>query len=399
MDTRLSKTMATRLIEAGIALTSIQDLDELLEFIVGEARELTHADGGSLYIVEESKLDFLVCQSDTLTEKHGADAERQLFTPFTIPVSEDSLAGYVALKGETLNFPDVYELPEGSPFSFNRDFDERNDYRTESVLTLPMKAPEGAVVGVLQLINAKDPDGNVIPFPEGTVVVVQALASQAAVAVRNARLTAALRLAKLDTIFRLAVAAEYRDQDTARHIQRISEYCAVLARNMGMSPEEVELVEQASPMHDVGKLGVADAILLKPGRLTPEEFKEMEKHTIYGGKILGGSEAKILQVSESIALTHHEKWDGSGYPCGLRGESIPIEGRIVAVADVFDALSNPRCYKPAFPMEKVLTILREDSGTHFDARVTKVFFDSLDELLPIYERLREKDPEGPEPPK
>ncbi len=391
METRISKAMASRLIETGIALTSIQSLDELLEFIVHEARALTRADAGSLYIVNGSNLDFLVCQNDTLTRRMGADAERGLFTPFAIPVSRQSLAGYSALTGETLNFPDVYDLPPDTPVGFNKDFDQRSDYRTKSVLNVPMKAPDGRMVGVLQLINSTASDGRIVPFEEDHVAAVQALASQAAVAVKNAKLTSALREAHLDTIFRLAVAAEYRDQDTARHIRRISEFSRVIAANMGMPSKDVELIGHASPMHDVGKLGVADAILLKPGKLTPEERVEMEKHTIFGGKILEGSESEIMRLSESIALTHHEKWNGTGYPHGLKGESIPIAGRVVAVADVFDALSNPRCYKPAFPMDKVMAIMKQDTGTHFDPAISAVFFESFEEIRRIHAELRESE--------
>ncbi len=389
MKTRISKAMATRLIETGIALTSINNLDELLEFIVHEARGLTKADAGSLYIVNGSNLDFLVCQNDTLTRKVGADAERGLFTVYSIPVSKQSLAGYAALTGEALNFPDVYNLPPDAPFSFNKEFDRRNGYRTMSMLNVPMKAPDGAIVGVLQLINSLDHNGEIMPFEDDMVAVVQALASQAAVAVKNAKLTAALMDAHLDTIFRLAVAAEYRDQDTARHIQRISEYTKIIAKSMGLPGRDVILIGHASPMHDVGKLGVPDSILLKPGKLTPEERVEMEKHTVFGGKILAGSESEILRLSESIALTHHEKWDGSGYPYGIKGGSIPIAGRIVAIADVFDALSSPRCYKPAFPMDKVLAILEHDTGIHFDPDVSKVFFGNLDEIQEIHRRMKE----------
>jgi len=295
------------------------------------------------------------------------------------------------LRGEILNFADVYDLPPEAPFSFNRDFDERNEYRTQSMLSVPMKAPDGRVAGVLQLINAQNAQGEVIPFPEETEALVQALASQAAVAVRNAKLTSALRDAHLDTIFRLAVAAEYRDEDTARHIQRIGQYSRVLAVKLGMGLDEAQLIEQASPMHDVGKLGVPDAILLKPGKLTPEERKDMEMHAIYGGKILADSESRILRLSETIALTHHEKWDGSGYPYGISGDSIPLPGRIVAITDVFDALSNARCYKPAFPMEKVHRILREETGSHFDPKIAECFFDCFDEINDIFETLRERE--------
>lgn len=189
--------------------------------------------------------------------------------------------------------------------------------------------------------------------------------------------------AHLDTIRRLAIAAEYKDEDTAAHINRMSNYCAIIARVLHLPPGEVELILHASPMHDVGKIGVPDIILLKPGKLTPEEWTIMKKHTIFGGRILREAEDDLIKDGEIIALSHHEKWDGSGYPKGLKGENIPLIGRITAVADVFDALTSERPYKKAFSNEKAYEILREGRGTQFDPKVLDAFFERLDEVEAI----------------
>ena len=186
-----------------------------------------------------------------------------------------------------------------------------------------------------------------------------------------------------DTIDRLVVAAEYRDENTALHVQRVSQYCVLLAQLLQMGEEEVEIVRQASAMHDVGKIGVPDSVLLKPGRLTPEERQVMEQHTLIGARILGNSSSHLLQAGEAIALTHHEKWDGSGYPHGLAGEEIPLYARICAVADVFDALTTSRSYKPAFPNERALEIMREGRGKHFDPTLLDLFLNSMSHVEAI----------------
>ncbi len=196
--------------------------------------------------------------------------------------------------------------------------------------------------------------------------------------------------AHLDTIHRLALAAEYRDNDTSAHIHRVGDYCALIARALGLPEDEVEIIRHASPMHDVGKLGIPDAILLKPGALTPEERAVIEQHALIGARILHGSEAKLLQVGEVIALSHHEKWDGSGYPYGLTGEEIPLYGRICAVVDVFDALTSKRPYKEAFSNEKACDILRAGRGTHFDPRVLDLFFAHFSEVLAIQQQYRDE---------
>ena len=194
--------------------------------------------------------------------------------------------------------------------------------------------------------------------------------------------------AHVDTLRRLAVAAEYKDKDTAEHIKRMNSYCAMLATSLHLSLEEAELLTLASTMHDVGKIGIPDDILLKPDKHTPEEWKIMKEHTIIGANILRDSPSKLLQAGEKIALAHHEKWDGSGYPNGLAGEDIPLWGRICSIADVFDALTSERPYKKAFSNEKALNIMKEGRGKHFEPRLIDLFMENLDKILTIQEKYK-----------
>ncbi|MFT9848877.1 HD domain-containing phosphohydrolase [Aneurinibacillus sp. REN35] len=192
-----------------------------------------------------------------------------------------------------------------------------------------------------------------------------------------------------EIVERLSSAAEFKDPETAAHIQRISHYSGVMAQALGMSEEQVNLMIQASPMHDIGKIGVPDHILLKPGKLTLEEFDKMKEHTLIGYKILNGSDSPLLKLASEIAISHHEKYDGSGYPHGLSGEAIPLSGRIIAVVDVFDALTSRRPYKEPYPNEKAYEIIRRGSGTHFDPKIVQLFFDSLPEIIRIQNQYQE----------
>jgi putative two-component system response regulator len=195
--------------------------------------------------------------------------------------------------------------------------------------------------------------------------------------------------ASLDTIYRLSMASEYKDEDTGAHIKRMSHYSAAVARRMGLNENTVESILYAAPMHDLGKIGIPDIILMKPAKLDPVEWEIMKLHTIIGAKILKGSDAEFIKLGETIAQHHHEKWDGSGYPGSLKGVEIPIAGRIVAIADVFDALTSKRPYKEPFSVEKSLTIIREGKGSHFDPDVADAFFAIQDEILTIKEQYGE----------
>lgn len=192
-----------------------------------------------------------------------------------------------------------------------------------------------------------------------------------------------LQLAHIDLIQRLGRAAEYKDTDTGEHIARMSRYSKVLALAYGMSEYEAEQLKQAAPMHDVGKIGIPDSVLLKPGRLNENEYEHMKQHALIGAKILENSTSPLLQLAHKLALEHHEKWDGTGYPYGLKGEEISIEGRIVTIADVFDALTSKRPYKKAWSVEEALDLLKDEAGKHFDPQLVDLFIGQIDSIIEI----------------
>jgi len=211
------------------------------------------------------------------------------------------------------------------------------------------------------------------------------------VARRTAQLERAVRQSKAaskEVIYRLVRASEYKDEDTGNHVRRMSEYSAAVARAHGLPADDVENILLAAPMHDVGKIGIPDSVLLKPGKLTEEEWVIMREHTVIGGCILEGSDIAFVDLGRIIAMTHHEKWDGSGYPLALQGDEIPLPGRIVAIADVFDALTSKRPYKEPMPNEKALAILEEGSGKHFDPQIVQAFLKALDDILAIQQKFQ-----------
>ncbi|MEZ9538939.1 HD domain-containing phosphohydrolase [Shewanella sp. 10N.286.51.B8] len=203
--------------------------------------------------------------------------------------------------------------------------------------------------------------------------------------------TAEIAQNQLNVIRRLGRAAEYKDNETGMHVIRMSYYTHILALAAGLSEDDAELLMHAAPMHDVGKIGISDAILKKTDKLDFDEFEQMKKHCEIGAEILGEQDSELMDVAQTIALTHHEKWDGSGYPNGLSGEDIPLYGRIVAVADVFDALTSKRPYKEAWHVEKALELLKKEAGTHFDPQLVPLFVEKLDQILEIKAKFNESD--------
>jgi len=200
-----------------------------------------------------------------------------------------------------------------------------------------------------------------------------------------------LHRTRLQVVQRLGMAAEYRDEETGYHILRMSHSCALLARGAGWSESGCDLILNASPMHDIGKIGIPDAIMLKPGKFEPHEWEIMKTHAAIGGKLLEGDDSTLMRMAREIAITHHEKWDGSGYPNGLVGEAIPQSGRIAALADVFDALTSVRPYKNAWTVEAAVGYIEENSGKHFDPKLVEVFLRELSGIEAIRERFAEPD--------
>ncbi|MEJ1470389.1 MAG: two-component system response regulator [Candidatus Sedimenticola sp. (ex Thyasira tokunagai)] len=195
--------------------------------------------------------------------------------------------------------------------------------------------------------------------------------------------TVELDASRLQIIRRLCRAAEYKDNETGLHVIRMSHYARLIAEGLDLPAETVNTIYSAAPMHDVGKIGIPDKILLKPGKLDSDEWEIMMQHTSYGAEIIGNHDSALLTMSRTIALCHHEKWNGKGYPNGLAGEDIPLEARIVAIADVFDALTSERPYKKAWPVEKAIAVIQEDAGSHFDPNLVPIFIEKLPQVLEI----------------
>jgi response regulator RpfG family c-di-GMP phosphodiesterase len=227
---------------------------------------------------------------------------------------------------------------------------------------------------------------------EQEVELLQALADSTAVAIENVRAYQELEEARLETLQRLALAAEYRDDATYEHTERVARTSFLLAGRLGLSESEASLIRQAAPLHDIGKLAVSDTVLLKPGKLTAEEFEQIKGHAAAGAAILSGSSSDVLCLAQEIALTHHERWDGSGYPAGLEGDAIPLSGRIVALADVFDALTHVRPYKQAWPLAKAVGEICGLVGRQFDPAVVAAFreLDPSELVRPLASRLHLK---------
>lgn len=390
------------LVAAGVALSEVDDFDDLLELICETALELGGCEGCSIYEARDDQgvsegrppeLLFLKTRNRALEARGAMPA----FKTFQIPVDESTIAGYCAVSKRPVNIPDVHALPPRATYTFNPAFDRMTGYRTQSVVAIPMCDTRGELLGVVQLINRNE-EGRVVPFPAHVEPYLRALASQFGVVLRNARMAERLRRGRIETVKQFVKASEYHDTDTGGHIERMSRYSVLLYKGLGHNDAACEVMGLASMLHDVGKISIPDAVLKKPGKLTPEEFEVMKRHTLNGYEMLRGAESPFLQMGATIAYGHHEKWDGSGYPQGLRGEGIPLEARVVALADVFDALCSRRCYKESWPVEKVLDTLRESAGTHFDPTLVDLFFDNFEGVKAIQESFPVDAPkEAPAP--
>jgi HD-GYP domain-containing protein (c-di-GMP phosphodiesterase class II) len=402
------KQKVSTVMKLGIELTEIKDIDVLLERILREARRLANADAGSIYIKEADKLKFSYTQNET-QQKRLLPGKKLVYSTFSIPINNQSIAGFVANTGETLNIPDAYKLKPNLPFSFNKSYDDLSGYRTQSMLTFPLKTNRGDTIGVLQLINAKKNADKVVPFAKKDEPLILHFANMAAVAIERAQMTRAM-------ILRTIKMAELRDpKETGSHVNRVASYSVVLyeawAVKRSVSRDVIDknrdILRMAAMLHDVGKVAIADAILKKPGRLDDTEREAMKLHTIMGARLFSDRYSEFDEAAGVVALNHHEKWDGTGYPgnvnpndgkvlpgyensegkpCPKKGEEIPVFGRIVALTDVYDALSSLRAYKERWDETHVLAELKACSGTHFDPEMVEVFFSCIDTIRGVAER-------------
>jgi len=387
-----------------LSLNQIKDLDLLLEKTLLSARQILNADAGSIYLCQDDQLKFSYTQNDTL-QKRLQPGKKLLYSTFSMPIDNQSIAGYVAKNSKILNIPDVYVIDETKPYSFNSNFDKSSEYKTISMLTVPMINQAKKVLGVMQIINPKNKNGDIIAFTAADENIIQSFASGATLAIERAQMTR-------DIILRTINVAQLRDpKETGAHVSRVAAYSVEIfeqwARKHGVSKEEVDhtkdLLRMAAMLHDVGKVAISDIILKKPGKLDKDEFATMQKHTSLGAHLFKDSSSELDDMSQEIALNHHEKWDGTGYPGCVdtnnsgknlipkKGEEIPILARIVAVADVFDALNSRRAYKEPWTEEQVLQEIRNSSGKNFDPEVVDAFFESIDVLRLIMQRYPDSE--------
>jgi hypothetical protein len=377
------------IIRLSLELNSINDIDMLLERILLEARKATKADAGTVYTKEGDVLLFRHAQNESLQKKLSA-GDKLNYTTYTVPVNKSSIAGYVAKTGESLNICDVYAIKD-KDYSFDGKYDERSGYKTRSMLTVPVMSDRGEILGVVQVINKLNYAGEIKCFSDEDGLFVRHFAQTASAALQKAKMTRTL-------IMRMIQMAEMRDpKETGAHVNRVGAYSVEIyerwAVEKGIPRKEIDknrdILRMTAMLHDVGKVGISDTILKKPARFTPEEFDVMKTHTTLGADLFSNFESDFDKIACDIARSHHENWDGTGYPDKPKGSDISIFGRVVAVADVYDALSCKRVYKEAWDEGSVLEEIRKLSGTKFDPDVVEAFFKSL----PVLRSIAEKYPD------
>jgi HD-GYP domain-containing protein (c-di-GMP phosphodiesterase class II) len=395
----------------GIKLNEVRDLDILMELVLEDARRFVNADAGSIYIKEDDTLQFSYTQNDTL-QKRLPKGEKLIYSTFTLPINTESIAGYVATTGKLLNLPDVYQIDGGAPYHFGKKFDEESGYKTCSVITVPLETRRGDILGILQIINAQNHEARIVPFTEADEKLMLHFASIAAVALERAQMTRSILL-------RMIRMSEMRDpKETGAHVNRVGGYSIELyeqwATRHTLSKKEFDRgrdsLRMAAMLHDVGKIAISDLILKKPSRFSKDEFEIMKQHTFLGARLFLDSQSDFDEAAFDVALNHHERWDGNGYPGhidvetgnprknfltadgrprGKKGEEIPIFGRIVSLADVYDALSSSRVYKDAWKESDVLETIEKESGNQFDPELVEIFFSRLNILRSIQDRYRD----------
>jgi len=342
-------------------VSSLQDYDEILNVLARMGRALTSADRCTVWIVSDDK------KSIWTKVAQGIDA-------IELPI-DSGIVGNSISTGQRIIIDDVYKDDR-----FHREIDVKTGYRTKSMMAIPMYDYSENIIGVFQVINHQ---GQNDFFDERDMERLTLASTYAAETLISAKLAEEIEATQKEVVFTMGAIAESRSKETGNHVKRVAEYSRLLALAYGMSEEDAELLKQASPMHDIGKVAIPDNILNKPGRFDENERYIMNTHAELGYHMIKNSEKPLLKAAAIVAYEHHEKWDGSGYPNAKSGKDIHIFGRITAVADVFDALGSDRVYKKAWSDEKIFSLLKEERAKHFDPKLIDLFFENLESILEV----------------
>jgi HD-GYP domain-containing protein (c-di-GMP phosphodiesterase class II) len=390
-------------------IEQIKDIDVLLDKILSVARTLVNADAGIIAVKSDEQ--YLTCaslQNHTLQQQLPPGKEL-VYPTRPMPIDEHSIMGYVAITGETVNIPDAYHIPVHEVlYRFNPQYDMEMHYVTQSMVTMPLKNTQGKVIGVMQLINAKNEHGAVVPFSEEDLPFLGLFVNSAAMALDHAQMVRTM-------ILHMISMAELRDPEIGPHMNRVGAYAAEIyekwATNKTLPKKTVEtnkdMLRMTAMLHDVGKVGIDDHILRKPAKLDPDEYEQIKQHTVKGARLFLDPQSEFDEAARQIALNHHECWDGTGYPGhvdlegrvipgyadehgnprGKQGEEIPLFARIVAIADVYDEL----IFREGFEEEEAAATVKRGRGTRFDPEMIDAFMACFDTIRTIRQRFPNKD--------
>lgn len=348
--------------------SSLKKYDEILLVLANMGRALTISDRCTVWVVSDDK--------KTIWTKvaHGMDA-------IELPINS-GIVGASITEQEKIIIDDVYKDSR-----FNPDVDKKTGYKTKSMMVIPMFDNDDEIIGAFQVINTQGDKGT---FDQRDMERLMLASTYAAESLVSAKLAQEVEDTQREVVFTMGAVGESRSKETGNHVKRVAEYSKILALAYGLPPLEAELLKQASPMHDIGKVAIPDAILNKPGRFNPQERKIMDTHAELGYGMIKNSNRPLLKAAAIVAYEHHEKWDGTGYPNKTSGEDIHIYGRITALADVYDALGSDRVYKKAWEANKILDFFKEERGKHFDPTLIDLFFEHLDKFYEVRDAFKDK---------
>jgi len=349
-------------------ISSLRDYDDIMDVLANMGRALTNSQRCTVWVVSDDRKKIWTKIAQ------GMDA---------IELDIDSgIVGSAIGNEQKIIIDDVYKDER-----FNPEIDKQTGYHTKSMMVIPMYDNNNTIIGAFQVINSKSKDG---VYDVRDMQRLMLASTYAAETLISAKLSQEIDETQKEVIFTMGAIGESRSKETGNHVRRVAEYSKILALAYGLDESEAEMLKQVSPMHDIGKVAIADDILNKPGRFNPQERKIMNTHAELGYKMIKDSKRELLKAASIVAYQHHEKWDGSGYPRGLKGDEIHIYGRITAVADVFDALGSDRVYKKAWDDERILQFFRDERAKHFDPSLVDLFFENLDKIFEVRKKFQDR---------